>query len=340
MKINYFSLLFLLLFILGSCQNENESTSHNVNNIVANSPLAKLISRTTQNPTADDNVLDSSSSISIQLPVTVIVDGNTISVVTPDDYQMVQDIKDEYNNDNDIVYFNYPITIKYKNFNTKVINDYNQLHDAIEAVGGDDGFYEIDCISFNYPVSMNVYDSNNQVANTISIQNNPQLYSFIASLSNDTIAAIAYPISMINAGGQNVIIHSNVELETFIDSSIDSCSEPSVSNPTFLTILNSDSWYVSYFYEGEDETYHYTGYNFTFINNNTINVVQNTITSNGSWSNYTNDGKNKLNLNFSNYNLSHLEEDWIIIEYTPTTIHLKHLSGDGGEIHYLYLTKN
>ena len=338
MKIKYLIQLFLLSILLGSCQKENDTSNQSINNIVANSPLAKLISRTTQNPTADDNVLDNSSSISIQLPVTVTIDGNTLPITSPDDYQMVQDIKDEHTNDNDIVYFNYPITIKYKNYNTQVINSYNQLHDAIEACGEDDGFYEIDCISFNWPIALNVYDSNNQVANTITIQSNLQLYNIIASLSNGTITTIVYPISMTNANGQNVVLHSNVELETFIDSSIDSCSEPSTSNPTFQSILNAGSWYVYYFSEGENETYHYTGYNFTFINGGTTNVSKNAVTSNGTWSYYTSSGQNKLNLTFSDANLHELVKDWIVTEYNLNTIHLKHLSGS--EIHYLDLKKN
>ncbi|WP_264522226.1 hypothetical protein [Flavobacterium sp. N1994] len=344
MKIKYLIQLFLLLILLGSCQNEKDTSNQSINNIVVNSPLAKLISRTTQNPTQDDNVLDNSSAISIQLPVTVTVDGNTVSVATPDDYQVVQDIKDEYSNDNDIVYFDYTnsITIKYKNFTTQVIHNATQLHDAIEACGEDDGFYEIDCISFNWPIAMNVYDSNNQVANTITIQSNQQLYNVIASLSNGTITSIVYPISMKDANGQNIVINSNVELETFIDSSIDSCTEPSTSNPTFQSILNSGSWYVYYFSEGENETYHYTGYNFTFINGGTTNVTKNAVTSSGTWSYYTSSssGQNKLNLTFSDSNLHELVKDWIVTEYNPSIIHLKHLSGGGSEIHYLDLKKN
>lgn len=341
MKIKYFIQLFLLLFLLGSCQSEKNSTSQSPNNIIANSPLAKLVSRTTQNPTSIDNVLDNSSLIKMQLPVTVTVDGKTIPVNTVADYQLVQDAKDEYSNDNDEVYCVYPITIQFKNYTTQVINTYSQLHSAIESCGQDDGFHEIDCISFDYPISMNIYDSNNQVANTISIQNNPQFYNFIASLTNVTIAAIVYPISVTNANGQHVVINSNTELETFIDGSIDACNNSGTPTTTFASILNSGTWYVSYYYDTDhDETSSYNGFNFTFISNGTINVIKNASASNGTWSTYMSSGQNKLNLNFDNSNLIELQEDWIITEYTPTTIHLKHLSGGGGETHSLYFTKN
>ncbi len=342
MKIKYFINLVLLVLLFGACQKEEDDSNNSTspNNIVANSPLANLIARTSQNPTAVDDVLDNSSLIKMQLPVTVTVNGNIITVATSADYQLVQDAKDAYSNDNDIVYCVYPITIQFKNYTTQVINTYNQLYDAIQACGIDDGFDEIDCIAINYPISMNIYDSNNQVANTITIQSNSQLFNFIATLSNGIIAAIVYPISVTNSNGQNVVINSNTELETFIDNSIDACGGGGSSTSTFSSIITSGTWQVSYFYDHHDETSYYNGYNFTFINNGTINVMKNTVNSNGSWLTYVDNAQNKMDLSFADNDLGHLHDDWQIVEYTTTIIHLKHISGGNGDTHYLYFTKN
>lgn len=340
MKIKYFIQLALLVFLFGACQKE-ESTlvNQNPNNIIANSPLAKLLSRTSQNPTSIDNVIDSTSCFRVQLPVNISVNTQNITVSTQDDYQLVQNVIDANSNDDDIVHFYFPMTIQYQNFTTQVISNANQLHDAIESCGEDEGFDEIDCIAINYPISINIYDSNNQVANTISIQSNSQLFNFIATLSSGIIAAIVYPISVTNSNGQNFVINSNVALETFIDNSINDC-EDSGSNPTFTPIITSGSWNVSYFYKDQDETSDYTGYHFNFISNGTINVIKNTNNSNGSWSTYTDSGQNKIDLSFDNSNLHELDEDWVIIEYSATTIHLKHESGGGGGSRYLYFSKN
>ena len=338
----YFIQLALVAFFFGACQKEESTVvNQNTNNIIANSPLSKLISRTSQNPTSVDNVIDSTSCFRVQLPVNVIVDAQNITVATPADYQLVHNAKDAYSNDDDIVHFNYPITIQYQNFSTQIINNYNQLHDAIEACGEDDGFDEIDCIAINYPISINIYDSNNQVANTISIQSNSQLFNFMATLSNGIIVAIVYPISVSNSNGQNVIINSNTEFESFIDNSIGDCENSgSGPNPTFTSILTSGSWHVTYYYDDHDETSYYNGFNFTFLNNGIKNVVKNASTSYGSWSTYVDNSQNKMNLSFENNDLEHLGDDWRIIEYTETTIHLKHVSGGGSDTDYLYFTKN
>lgn len=343
MKIKHFIQLALLAFLFGSCQKDSSVINENQNpsNIIPNSPLANLLSRTSQNPTSFDNVIDTTSCFRVQLPVSINVNTQDITVTNQDDYQLVQNAIDANSNDDDIVHFYFPITIQYQNFTTQVISNSDQLHDAIESCSEDDGFDEIDCIAINYPISINIYDSNNQVANTISIQSNSQLFNFITTLSNGIIAAIVYPISVTNSNGQNTVINSNAALETFIDNSIDECDDSGGgSNTTFATTITSGSWHVSYFYKDQDETVEYTGYHFTFINNGTINVIKNTNNSIGSWSTYTDSGQNKINLSFDDSNLDELDEDWVIIEYSATTIRLKHLSGGGSEIRYLYFSKN
>ena len=334
-------ILFSLLF--SNCQKEEEEiieTPVAPQNIIVGSPLAKLISRTSQNPTQCDNVLDNCSGFGIKLPVIVTVNGNQVNVNSKEDYQTVQDIKDNVAG-NDIVYFTYPITVVYKNFSTETVSNYSQFHNLVLNSGSDDGLNEIDCISFNYPIVINTYNSSNQIANTITIQSNTQFYSFIFGLTSNTIAAIAYPISVTNSSGNPVVINSNNELETFIDSSIDDCDDDvGTGNPTFAEVLTTGTWYVSYFdEEGTIETSDYNGYNFTFFGNSNIEVIKNSATSSGTWSTYVDDGYNKIEFTYSDDDLGDLEEDWIILEFTTTVIRLKHVSGGNGGTDYLNFTK-
>lgn len=345
MKTKY---LFFLIYslILFSCQNEeseiiDDSQNPTSSSLVSNTPLVKLISRITQNPTALDNVLDNSNCFSVQLPVTVVVNNTTIVVSSQANYQTVQNAIDAFSTDDDIVNFVYPITIKYKNFSTQVLNNSDDLDNILDACGEDDGFDEIDCISINYPVVINVYDTNNQIANTITIVSNAQLFNYIANITSQTISTFVYPISVTNSSGQSIIINSNKELENFIDSSIDDCDDSIIPNPTFTSVLTSGTWYVSYFSEeSNNQTSNYSGYNFTFNSNWTVQIVKNGNTSSGTWTNYMNNDENKLNLSFSSPYLEELVEDWNVIEYHQTVIRLKHISNGGSEIDYLYFTKN
>lgn len=343
MKLKYVLNLSLIGLFLMSCQTEENEVIQDPNQNLTNvSPLTTLMTRVTQNPTSGDNIMDNSSCFSVVLPTTVIVNGQNIVVSTQADYQTVQDAIDAFSNDDDIVNFIYPITIQFQNFSTQVLQDSDDLDDVIDDCGEDDGFDEIDCISFNFPIVINVYNANNQLANTITINNNTDLYNFLENLEDNEYVAIQYPISLIDSNGVNVTITSNDQLEDVIEDSIDDCDDsPSGGGSTTLSsIIVDGTWYVSYFFDDTDETSDYAGYNFTFNVSGTATAVKNTTTINGSWSNYIDSGDEKLEFSFDGSVLDELEDDWEVTEYSATQIRLKDVSGGGSGTDYLYLTKN
>lgn len=331
--------------ILASCQSEeNEVIQDTAQNLAKSSPLTNLISRVSQNPTSTDNVLDNSSCFSVVLPVTVIVNNQQIVVNSQAEYQTVQDAINAFSNDDDIVNFVYPITIQYQNFSTFVVQNSNILEDIMDDCVEDDGFNEIDCISFNFPIVINIYNANNQLADTVTLNNNTDLYNFLENLEDNEYVAIQYPISIVNSNGQAITITNNNQLEDIIEDSIDDCDDSSSggggSGSNLSTIIVDGTWYVSYFFDDTDETSAYVGYNFTFNTNGTSLAVKNAISLNGTWSNYIDSGDEKLELNYDGSNLDELEDDWEVIEYSPTQIRLKDVSGGSGGTDYLYLTKN
>lgn len=342
--LRFLSVTLLFSFAI-SCQTEEETiVQDNAQSFLRNSPIAELLARTSQNPTSLDNVLDNSSCFSVQLPVTVIVNNQQITVMDEADYQTVQNAIDAFSDDDDIVNFVYPITIRYQNFQTQVLQDADDLDDVLDDCGDDDGFDEIDCISIVYPIVINIYDSNNQIANTVTITSNSNLFNFLNNLSNNTYVAINYPITAINSNGQTVTLNSNSALENFIDDSIDDCDDDNSGggsgNNNFTTILTSGTWYVSYFQEDDDvETTMFSGYVFTFNNNGASTAVRNSITTAGTWSTYEDSGENKLELNFDGLALDEIEDDWRIIEFSATQIRLKDVSGGDGSVDYLTFTK-
>lgn len=340
---NIILLLLVSLSIL-SCQTEEVVIiEDNKENLSATSPLVTLVSRVSQNTTSQDNVLDSSSCFAVQLPVVVIVNNQQITVSTTADYQIVQDAIDAFLNDDDIVNFIYPITIVYQNFSTQLISNSNALDDVLDDCGEDDDFDEIDCITINYPIVINVYNSNNQLANTVTILNDVQLYNFIENLDSSDLIAINYPISLQNSNGQTIVISSNYELENFIEDAIDDCDNSSGGSggtATLTNIITNGTWYISYYFDDVDETSNYNGYNFTFNMNGTSIAIKNATSINGTWSNYIDSGQEKLELAFDGLTLDELEDDWKIIEFSSNIIKLKDVSGGNGETDYLYLTKN
>lgn len=343
MKLKHFLNLSLVGLLLLSCQSEeNVLVQDTAKNLTSKSPLTGMVARVAQSPTSNDNVLDNTSCFSVVLPVTVIVNGEQILVSSPTEYQTVQDAINAFADDDDIVNFVYPITVQFQNFSSIIVLNNDDLDDLMDDCGDDDGFDEIECVDFNFPININVYDANNQLAQTITLEDNVGLYNFIDNIEDNEYIAIQYPISITNSNNQTIVITNNDQLEDVIEDAIDDCDDDAPSggvDGTIADLLASGTWYVSYFYDDTDETADYAGYTFTFDPNGTSKAYLNGNFLNGTWSNYMFSGNEKLDLDFQGETLDELEDDWRVIEYTGNQIRLKDVSSSGGGSDYLYLSK-
>ena len=343
MKTIKYLMMCVAVVILISCQDEEKLVIQDIKqNLSAKSPLASLISRVSQNATSKDNILDKSSCFNVQLPVSVIVNKKQITISSQNDYKVVQNALDAFSNDDDVVNFVYPITIQFQNYKTKLIANPDQLEDIIDKCDDDDGFDEIDCLQINYPIKINIYNADNQIANSITIQNDKDLYNFLKDLVSNVFISINYPISIINSKGQNVVITNNSNFENSIEEGIKDCNtnSGSVGNQNFVLIVTNGTWHVSYYFDDSDETLNFKGYNFTFNSNGTIMVVKEKNTIAGNWSTFVNSGQNIFLLKFDDSKLDDLEDDWKITEFTSTNVRLKNKDASDGATDYLYFTKN
>jgi hypothetical protein len=342
MKTLRYTVLVLISFLFASCQkDESAIDQEDTQGFLKSSPIAGLLSRTSQNPTAVDNVLDNSSMIKMQLPVTVTVNGNEITVNTPADYQLVQNVIDAYPTDDDIVHCHFPMVIQFQNYSTLTVTNYSQMYAAIEACGEDDHFDEIDCISLVYPIMINVYDINNQIANTLTITGNSNLYNFLANLNSSTYVGIRYPITAIDPNSQSVVLNSNAQLMDFIENSIDDCDDNQGGNsPADLNqLLINNNWHITYcFYYGVDKTTYYQGYSFNYNSDGTVVAENNSINTDGDWDVSDDGGFQRLSLNFDGSSLHDIETNWMVVEYNETVIKLKKQNGNNND--YLTFTKN
>ncbi len=338
-------ILTVSLVLLSSCQKEENIVIDKPNNdekISASSQLTALMFRVSQNPTSIDNVLDRSSCVSVNLPVGVFINGVLVSVGGTNgiSYQEVQNIINSYPIAPTIV-MDFPISVKHQDHSVQQISSQIQMNQVLSNCSDDDGLDEIDCININYPITIASYNTNTQVATTITIQNNQQLFAFLTNgLGSGILANINYPISISSSDNQNNVITSNSELENFIENSIDDCDDTPVNSTEFTTLLTSGTWRISYFYDDVDDTSSYSGFNFAFQTNGNVIATKNAISTNGTWSRYLDSSSYKFVLGFDGEALNEIEEDWKIIEFTGTILKLKHISGGNGGTDYLTFTKN
>ena len=347
----------LMMMTTTSCQNEeNETITDDNANLKKTSVLTSLLSRVAQDSTSVDNVIDGTSCFSVNLPVTVIVNNEQVTVSDATGYAVVQNILNEFDDDDDTVSFVFPITVTFANYTTTVINNEDQLDDIIDDCGEDNDLDEIECLNINYPITISYYNTGTQTPSTVTINSDADLYNFFENFDDDDYATINYPISVTNANGNQIVINNNSELEAEIENADSSCegeddddyddeddNDDDDDTPIatmFLTNIQTGTWRVTYFYDNTNKTANYEGYNFTFNPNGTIAVVSGNTNFSGQWDAYVDDNEDTLEIEFSASQLEKLSDDWEIIEYSESQIRMKDVSSGNGETDFLTFTKN
>lgn len=293
-------LLLCLCFIcIISCRTEDDLAIDPPieETINANSTIADLISRTSQNDGSPDNIIDNASCLSIELPVTVIVNGTQITIDDEDGYEEIEDIIDLFDDDVDSIEISYPITIILADFSTVVVNSDTELAAlAANCVGDNEDDDDIECIDFQYPITASIFDENNNLINTITINNDNDMYDFIEDLDEFAAVTISFPITVILADGTTQTINTIQELENAIEMADDSCDEDDdndfddddcdncTTNDLETVFADCSEWTVDKLERNDNDLEdNFVGYVFEFNTDGTILVTEGANTFNGTW---------------------------------------------------------
>lgn len=288
-----------ILLTMTSCRTEDDLVIDPPveETIEANSTIANLMSRTASNDGSSDNIIDNASCLSVQLPVTVTVNGIEITINDEDGYEDIEDIIDLFDDDVDSVVISYPITVILVDFSTIVVNSDSELV-ALTAncVGENDDDDDIECIDFQYPITASVFDENNDLINTITINNDNDMYDFIDDLDEFAAVTINFPITVIFADGSTQTINSIQELEDAIEMADDTCDEDDdndfddddcdncTTNDLETVFADCSEWTVDKLERNDNDLEdNYVGYVFEFNSDGTILVTQGSNTFNGTW---------------------------------------------------------
>lgn len=327
--------LVLLALLFTSCQNEEDDIidPNDEEVITANSNLAKLIERTTLRDGSKDNILDSTSCVSVVLPVTVVANGLEIIIDSEEDFETLEAIFEELDDDEDILELLFPITVVLSDHAEIVINNEEELEElADECVefGNDD---DIECLDFVYPITLNVFDSVTQVAEVIIVTNDEDFFDFFDDPESTEIVSIEFPIAVLLFDSTQVEINNLKELENIIEDVEDECDEDDdndfddddeIADPTdfVVTLLNGD-WAISLFLDDDDETAEFNGFVFTFLSDSTATATNGSTVISGTWSTGSDDGMLEFELNFGNDSpFDELAEDWKVLEFGENIIRL------------------
>ncbi len=314
--IKFSTFLMLVSFVVISCQKEEtefiDETPEGV--ITANSTFAKLLQNLSQNNGGIDDFIDGTPCSSIQYPYQLIINGQTITIENESDLSNIAGITSP-------ITIVFPITVAFEDFSTLVVNNQGELNALADVC--EDINEAIDCIDLVYPLTFFVYNSNNEQIDTVVIQSDAQLFSFLSSLDEGVYVALEFPITVVLADGSTATVTSITQLQALVED----CEDIVDPLPLELeTVLTTDSWFISFFFDGEDETSEFSSYEFVFNTNGTATATSGSTIEDGTWSIQASGSSQnlKLILDFGDEDpVDELDEDWKVIDFTNELIRLK-----------------
>ena len=292
-------LLLVLVLLFASCREEEfefvEGPQEEV--LEANSRVASLLQRTSTKDGSYDNIIDNANCITVQLPITVVVNGLEINVDSEDDFDTIEDVFDALDDDEDSLEILFPITVILSDYTEIVISSEDELEDLIDDCSGEnEPDDDIECADIQYPVTASIFNSNNEVLDVITFTNDRDLYRFIDDLEDDDIVNLDFPITVVLFDGSEVRVNDLDTLEDILDDASDDCDEDddydyndddcdSCTTEALSDLLTECSnWKVDDLERNDqDLDEQYEGYFFDFNEDGTLAVSSGTDTYDGTW---------------------------------------------------------
>lgn len=211
-----------------ACQEEFEEVNTSdaqEESFQATSSTAQLMEKTAFRDGSFDNIVDGASCFALNFPYTVNVNGLDITVDSKEDLRLIEEIFDEFDDDEDVLEILFPITITLADHSEITINDKEELIElARQCVeGGRDD--DIECIDFVYPITLFTFDINNQQTGRVTVNSDRELRFFFKELDDDDFVSIDYPITLIKFDGTEIQVNSNAELAAALEMAKDACDE-------------------------------------------------------------------------------------------------------------------
>lgn len=316
-------LVLTTLFAFTSCQDETDvENGQNPNTNTANSETANNLERSAMYDGSFDDFLDDTSCSSIVLPVVATINGTEVSLLTKTDYELVLNILGEINDDDDLITFQFPLTIKTSSYTEVTVTsqaEYEALMDACDDLENE-GEDAISCIDIDFPITILTYSANLEQTGSVVIQSEEELYAYMDDFGDDEFFAIDYPITATVNGETTITLNSDADLKGRISECLgveeieDDAEDDAEDLESFL--VQGTFKVESFLNAGVEKSADYAEYTIDFANDFTLTAVNTTIgTVEGTYK-VTSETEVFLNLTFSsNATFDVLTQQWKVTSF-------------------------
>ncbi|PKP29378.1 MAG: hypothetical protein CVU01_00215 [Bacteroidetes bacterium HGW-Bacteroidetes-18] len=197
-----------------------EGENPNTNN--SNSETTNHYKRIGMHDGSFDDFMDNIACSSVKLPVSLLANNNPLTITNIADYQLVLNIFNLSPFDEDIVVFNFPITILNQDYSQTSITSQAQLDNlsAVCDLAINNNLSAITCVDIVYPIKISLYNTTTEQTKIISVIKDQDLFNFMANLSVNEVFSVQYPINAVTTGNVNIIVSGDSQLKSIINDCI------------------------------------------------------------------------------------------------------------------------
>jgi hypothetical protein len=320
-----------LMSILGftSCQKEvNDVQGDNPN--AANSTTANNMKRASMYDGSKDDFIDGASCSSIVLPATVFANGVKVTLFTQLDYTQVISILGKYNDDQDAVTLQFPLTVKLSNYTEVEASNQTEYNAILQACASAEasGQSALSSVNISFPITILTYNLSLQQTGSVVITSEERLYTYMTNLSSEVLFSVNYPMSVTLIDGSETTVSSDAEFQAAINASLKTeatMDEAAENSKKMEKILVNGTFKVQAFVNaGTDSANDYKDFTIDFANDMSIKVVNAGSTAATGVYEVSSEVDIFLELNFSgNASFNLLDNTWKVTSFNATSISLQ-----------------
>ncbi|MGW9687032.1 hypothetical protein [Flagellimonas sp. 2504JD1-5] len=324
--------IMVLSLLVSSCREEEfmSEGSRPEESLQADSSLTNLLLRTAMNDGSADNIIDNASCLLIELPVTVIVNGSEVVVNTPADYNVIEGIFEQNEDDTDTLEIVFPVNVIFSDHTMATVSTVSELDGFKNGCPGENAQDDdIECVDISYPITFSIFNTINEAFNTMSMSSDKDLFEFVTMLKSTDIVNVEFPVSVLLSDGTELEAMDLDELEGHIDSYKDDCDEDDnndfddddctdcSTNKLGEIFATCDEWLVDSFIKNNSNIQdQYSSFAFNFLSDGALTVSSTTETLFGTWS--ASGSGNSTQLVISVLGLDDFNGSWDINEIAQT----------------------
>ena len=211
-------LMLLIVFAVFSCQKEELTITQDESesSFLADRQLTGMVKSVASHDGSFDDIIDRSPCFSINFPYQILLNGYLYEVNSVNDLLPITK--------HDFVVPIFPLNITFANYLETEVATQEAFNSVIEDCQTGLLYNDrITCVDFNYPVKVAIYNSATSDFETMTFNHDKETFTEIELMTQNTLASINYPITLMLEYGDSRVINSNEELKQLIMSVIPDC---------------------------------------------------------------------------------------------------------------------